>query len=236
MKYIIEIPKHCSENWNEMFPTEKGMFCLNCQKEVVDFKNFSNSELAKYISKNEVTCGRFLTTQINQEIILPQNRNHFRFGLFLGISSLFLNSSLYSQETKPKTENIENKNNSDVTNLPKYVEITGNISDALGPMPGANIYEKGKSNNVTADIDGIYLIKIPVENFNNRVFLVFQFIGMIDQEIEIFKDSRDLNVHLKTDPKLDSELFSGYVGMVTIKKPNLFKRFTNSFKKKSASH
>jgi hypothetical protein len=82
MKYIIEIPKPCKENWSEMSPTEKGVFCSHCKKEVIDFKNFSNSELAKYLSKNDVTCGRFLATQINREIILSENKTDFDLDYF----------------------------------------------------------------------------------------------------------------------------------------------------------
>ena len=33
MKYKLKIPNPCDEKWNEMTPTEKGVFCSKCNKE-----------------------------------------------------------------------------------------------------------------------------------------------------------------------------------------------------------
>jgi len=38
-RFTISIPEPCTENWNEMTPTERGKFCAHCQKDVIDFSS-----------------------------------------------------------------------------------------------------------------------------------------------------------------------------------------------------
>lgn len=63
----ISIPEPCSENWNNMTPKEKGRLCGVCSKVVVDFTKMKKDEISKYFAskKNERTCGRFLTSQLD---------------------------------------------------------------------------------------------------------------------------------------------------------------------------
>lgn len=66
---IITIPKPCSENWENMSPTEQGRHCFSCEKEVVDFTRFSEQELLQYFSQPKTNeqkiCGRFNQTQLH---------------------------------------------------------------------------------------------------------------------------------------------------------------------------
>ena len=55
MKYKISIPEPCHEDWNRMTPNEKGRFCDSCEKTIIDFSNYSKTELAKRINSGEKT-------------------------------------------------------------------------------------------------------------------------------------------------------------------------------------
>jgi len=79
---IITIPKPCSENWENMSPTQQGRHCFSCEKEVVDFTRFSKQELLQYFSKpknsDHKICGRFNESQIQKaplEVIKPIRTN-----------------------------------------------------------------------------------------------------------------------------------------------------------------
>ncbi len=64
----ISIPEPCSENWNEMTPTEKGAFCQKCALEVIDFTNKSSDEIRQVLAQNigNHACMRIKNTQIDE--------------------------------------------------------------------------------------------------------------------------------------------------------------------------
>ncbi len=69
-KIQLEIPKPCSENWEEMHVVERGRFCDLCQKTVIDFSILSDAEIIAYFkkSKSEV-CGRVRASQLHRDLI-----------------------------------------------------------------------------------------------------------------------------------------------------------------------
>jgi hypothetical protein len=64
----INIPEPCSENWNEMTPTEKGGFCQKCALDVYDFTNKSGDEIRDILTLNigSRVCGRIEPKQLNE--------------------------------------------------------------------------------------------------------------------------------------------------------------------------
>lgn len=64
----INIPKPCSENWNEMSPTEKGAFCQKCAIDVYDFTNKSGDEIRDILTLNigGRVCGRIAPKQLDE--------------------------------------------------------------------------------------------------------------------------------------------------------------------------
>ena len=63
----INIPKPCSENWNEMTPSEKGGFCQKCALDVYDFTHKSGDEIRDILALNigSRVCGRIEPKQLN---------------------------------------------------------------------------------------------------------------------------------------------------------------------------
>lgn len=92
-------------------------------------------------------------------------------------------------------------------------KITGTVSDAFGPIAGANIVEKGTTNGTTTDMEGNFSIEV-----SDGAILQVSFIGYIQQDIAI-KGKNVIKVLLKEDTQALEEVV--VVGYGTQKKVNL---------------
>ena len=78
-------------------------------------------------------------------------------------------------------------------------QIKGNVTDENGvPLPGVTIVLKGTTQGTISDVDGNYSISVP----DDATTLVFSFIGMRKQEVEITGKS-----------VVDVEMLSDYIGI-----------------------
>ena len=91
------------------------------------------------------------------------------------------------------------------TSLNKQTQITGTISDADGPLPGATVQVKGSTTGTTTDFDGNYSIEV---NDTDAV-LVFSFVGYKTQEVAVGNQTT-INVTLISDSQLDEVVVVGY--------------------------
>ncbi|MCD6543588.1 MAG: carboxypeptidase-like regulatory domain-containing protein, partial [Flavobacteriaceae bacterium] len=84
--------------------------------------------------------------------------------------------------------------------------VTGTVSDADGPLPGANVIVVGTSNGVVTDFDGNYII----DNVSADATLHFSFVGYLSQDIKV--DGRSvINLTLADDAnQLDEVVVTGY--------------------------
>jgi hypothetical protein len=57
----VQIDKPCQANWNNMLPAEKGKFCQQCSKVVIDFSGKTLEEINLYLSTASKggICGRY---------------------------------------------------------------------------------------------------------------------------------------------------------------------------------
>jgi hypothetical protein len=66
---ILTIEEPCSQNWDTMKETGSRRFCDTCQKNVVDFSTFSDTQLLKWFELNRNgVCGRLSNLQIDRMI------------------------------------------------------------------------------------------------------------------------------------------------------------------------
>jgi TonB-linked SusC/RagA family outer membrane protein len=84
--------------------------------------------------------------------------------------------------------------------------VSGTVSDANGPLPGANVIVKGTGNGVTTDFDGNYTINdVPSDGI-----LEFSFVGYVTQEI-VVDGQTTINVTMIEDTNaLDEVIVIGY--------------------------
>ncbi|RKR09635.1 TonB-like protein [Flavobacterium sp. 90] len=105
-KYKLSIPEPCIENWDKMIPNEKGRFCMNCAKTVIDFTEMLPEEIQHFFMQNhdKNICGRIkksqldsITIQIPSSIIYTQTHYHKMFLLALFIA---MGTTLFSCQDK----------------------------------------------------------------------------------------------------------------------------------------
>ena len=72
--------------------------------------------------------------------------------------------------------------------------VTGTVSDATGPLPGASVVVKGTTNGTQTDFDGNYTLN----DVAGDATLVFSYIGYATQEVAV--DGRStIDVTLQED-------------------------------------
>src|SRR5690606_1296567 len=86
------------------------------------------------------------------------------------------------------------------------ITVSGTVSDAMGPLPGANILVKGTTNGTQSDFDGNYSL----DNVEEKDILVFSYVGFKTQEIPVNGRST-INVSMVEDAQaLDEVVIIGY--------------------------
>lgn len=93
-----------------------------------------------------------------------------------------------------------------IVNAQDNITVSGTISDALGPLPGASVVVKGTTTGTQTDFDGNYTI----DNVASDGTLVVSYIGFSTQEIPVSGQST-INVTLQEDAQaLDEVVVIGY--------------------------
>lgn len=164
-KIQISVPKPCGENWQTMTKSEKGKFCISCEKNIIDFTSFSDREIVKYYNQNSKICGRFTTEQLNRDLILTKEKGSIWMIVaasiiaFLGLGNQTAKAQealkIEQLETKIKEEKIkETKKNKNKTRI-----ISGIVTDGHFTLPGVSVSVKGSTEQTSTDLNGNYTIK-----------------------------------------------------------------------------
>lgn len=96
--------------------------------------------------------------------------------------------------------------------LAKAQTVSGTVSDASGPLPGASVLVKGTTNGTQTDFDGNYTLN----NVGETATLVFSYIGFKPLEVAVNGRST-ISVTLEEDAQaLDEVVIIGY-GTTTVK-------------------
>lgn len=137
-RFTISIPEPCTENWNEMTPTERGKFCAHCQKDVIDFSSKTEFEIANFAKHNKGNfCGRFVDTQLEKEFSYTELEKYsnlkYAAALALGLMTA---ENIVAEENKPKTE-ISNQKDTNLSKLNSNNSVSNNKVEVVitAPMP-----------------------------------------------------------------------------------------------------
>ena len=87
------------------------------------------------------------------------------------------------------------------------ITITGTVSDATGPIPGANVVVKGTGRATQTDINGWYTIAATIGET-----LVFSYVGMSTKEVSV-KSQKVINVTLDEALQLNEVVVAGALGI-----------------------
>jgi hypothetical protein len=177
-QFRLNVADPCHEDWEQMSPVEKGRFCGSCQKQVVDFTDMTDTQIATFFKKSTGSvCGRFMDDQLNRNISIPKKRipwvkYFFHFTWPLLIASL---KSCTQKNNQSKQESVQEETAKityrtlgavmpgpelEITHFSK--EITGTVVDERGvPIPSASIMIKNTSLGVKANHLGEFVLEIP---------------------------------------------------------------------------
>ncbi|MBU2906911.1 SusC/RagA family TonB-linked outer membrane protein [Arenibacter algicola] len=91
-------------------------------------------------------------------------------------------------------------------------EVSGTVSDATGPLPGASVVVKGTTNGAQTDFDGNFIIS----DVDASSTLVFSYIGYKTQEVAVGNQTT-LNIMMEEDAQALAEVVIIGYGTTTVK-------------------
>jgi CarboxypepD_reg-like domain/Secretion system C-terminal sorting domain len=104
-KIQLQIAEPCHENWDAMTPVEQGKFCGSCQKQVVDFTDMSDRQIAEFFKKPATgsVCGRFMNDQLERDIEIPKKRIPWvKYFFSIALPAFFLSKASAQKMGKPQ--------------------------------------------------------------------------------------------------------------------------------------
>ena len=159
-KLQLTIPTPCYENWEAMSPVEKGKFCGSCQKQVVDFSDMSDRQVAEFFKKPSTgsVCGRFMTDQLDRNIEIPRKRIPWvKYFFQFALPAFMVSIKLSAQKTQGKIK--VNTVATDTTRRPVFAEQNRTlgivaIPNNFKPFMGDTIVKQIKEpvNSIKGDI------------------------------------------------------------------------------------
>ncbi|MGL5275623.1 carboxypeptidase-like regulatory domain-containing protein [Myroides sp.] len=228
MKYRIEIPEPCHEDWNLMTPQDKGRHCAVCDKVVVDFSKASKQEIINHIKKEGKICGRIPRQYIG--LNLEEEKIRKSFGLngmvatMVNLLALTTISTAVAQE-QPKVESVcqDTKASTPLATLVQSTTKNENARVIKGKvyydddnmeLHGAVIMIKGTKIGTQSNRQGEYELVIPEKYNTKRLTIVASFIGMNDVKVQVGKTKDNVDFHLEND----NEIFMGEAVVKAYKK------------------
>ena len=141
LSLCLSIPTPCHEDWDKMTPNERGRFCSNCQKTVVDFTKWTDAALYDFFTKHVGNvCGRFADYQLDHEIKIPPQPHSRLYKIFVGLGLTLLFTQLPKSEAKIKPHSSLNIFLPDSS---KKEQATNTVNDSTGMIKGRVLDPKG---------------------------------------------------------------------------------------------
>ena len=198
MSYL-KLVNPCSERWNKMQPTEKGRFCGNCQKQVIDFSQMDIVEISKIIHNQKNICAQITSSQLDEPLINFSERKSIDLPVKQIAAGLMIAASLAMNEASaqnsfPHSLVLIDRSQTDYSlqkcylSVPiqpeavkpvSYSHITGTIKikDSLEPIVHVKIrlVTLGKIFNTFTDENGNFELKVPDALIFEDNVLVFDY-------------------------------------------------------------
>lgn len=191
VNFNFSIKTPCSQSFKNFKKTDKGGFCKTCNKEVIDFRNFTDKELEDFFkNENKKICGLLLNNQISRysDQVFETNdvkKHHFKTIFGFSILTLFSFNHTYSQKSEKDSIGIEVKKTekpSKITNIANQKITQAVIYNRNGPLPGVGIVVKNKDLKTITDNNGRFSFH---QKLNKNDVLIISYIGHITRELKI---------------------------------------------------
>jgi hypothetical protein len=184
-----------------MLPAEKGRFCKTCQKCVVDFSAYTDTEIVKYLTQNTgKTCGRFSPEQLNRPLEIEKpypTHRYYKFftavALFLGVQQLTYSQTAEVNKNVPVEQSAVNST-SPTTQVPQkepqkdsLITFTGQVLDSATkePLFGVALKIKGSTLGTSTDLEGNFSFSLPANYSKKELVVEMMLIGYKKKEMKI---------------------------------------------------
>lgn len=139
----------------------------------------------------------------------------FHVSKVMALGAFMFLTSIGMASANPSTGTLGSEGPEPAAASPQQAKHTvkGVVSDAFGPIIGANVLEKGTTNGVITDMEGGFTLEV-----SPNATLVFSFIGYKSLEVKV-NNQHTINVKLEEDAQALGEVV--VVGYGTQKKVNL---------------
>ena len=99
----------CSQDWDAMDVTEKGRFCQQCKKEVIDFTHQTEKQIQAFKAEHGSACGIFTAGQVHDDIIAPISLSPFKKYAAAAATLFALETTAVAAQSKDsvKTEQMQ---------------------------------------------------------------------------------------------------------------------------------
>jgi hypothetical protein len=219
-KFKIQISNPCHEEWEGMHLHTNGKFCGSCQKSVIDFTSFTDTELKRWFTENQgKSCGKFKPEQLDRLISVKENYrlNRFKPNLIAASLLAFLsfpklanaNISLsyptfQTDNKKSLKDDVLKENVED-----DFVTIRGKVIDKGDKLPliAVSIRVKNSKIGTTTDRNGEFELRLDRKQFKDKVILDIRYIGFESKELKVNLNKNDV-IFVKM--KMDQSILGGF--------------------------
>ncbi len=218
-----------------MLSNKNGKFCLNCQKNIIDFTQQNSQQIVDYLQQNKQVCGRINKYQIEtinrQNFNLQKSKcNHLAwsisFGAMLGFSPPVLSQEKNTFNTEQATIN-QADDKKPITHT-KIIEGLITDADFNAPLPKVILSIENSTYSTTSNFDGKYSIAYD-ENLEINQQVIVSFDDFETQKIALQSLIKSPNIVLKPlSPEIESLVLNGIV--VVEKELSFFQRMWQKIK------
>lgn len=227
---ILKISQPCSENWEKMTPTDRGRFCLNCQKTVTDFSTMNDQELLSFLNNAQGNiCGRFHTEQLNREISIPHST---RRQPIISVAAMVAVLTLIIPSVQAQSKTAQVQLVPDRSNTPQQsdtlIRITGIVRDSTDNtvLAGAFVGIKDQGIFTYTDSSGKFEFQIAGSLTGKTVTVHIQHIGFMTQQITVPLTCNMNNAEIQMQRVDMVEVVAGGVQTVVVSgRATLWQRF-----------
>ncbi len=178
---IISSP--CSEDWNQMSPTQQGCYCDKCELEVVDFTEHKADAIVAYLDNaNGRVCGRIAVKPINY-LAYAGALSSLLFSGFtnqaFGQGDMKVKGKMVVQDDSLSSDNTVNENGDSVSmnETRKHIGIVVDQSDE--PVPFAKIWVNGIPTALT-DVVGRFELELTPSDYAKQ--LTIQIVSRVESQ------------------------------------------------------
>lgn len=207
---LITMETPCSEDWNSMTATEKGMFCSQCSKHVQDFRYSSDEEIIKVVNNsNGRLCGHLRSDQLNRVMHpapVPSTSSFFAriFSIFIlfattiGASCKQQKPPVVMQPTIPSEKKEEEVLRTDTV---KHT-IQGTLYDGVTKRPiAALVVLKHTGLSTISNDQGHFEFSISEKDIKDDMILEISVVGFKNIDVTIYKTNlTNIKLYITPEP------------------------------------